>query len=621
MGRHATAVGVRWPDEPDIGVSTVSAVTGSTFPTSGTAGSGVPAPGAAPLVASSAAVLLRRNGTDPVVADRPAVRFGDHVWTHAELLAESERFAELFLSHRSEGSAVGSVQESRPTHVGILADNIPEYLFALGGAALSGSTLVGLNHTRTGTHLLRDISHTDCDVILTEPRHLGALSEIDLGSRPVLVTHRWDDGPGEDLDDALTAAESNGPWELHHEPQADDRWALIFTSGTSGAPKAVICTQRRLLVTGKRMSMLMDLGPSDIGYVCMPLFHSNALMVGWAPSVVVGASVALARRFSASGWLPDVRRYGATWFNYTGKPLSYLVATEERSDDADNPVRIAFGNEGSPQVLDTFRRRFDVEVIDAFGSTEGAIAVNRDVPTRPGAMGVAGPGIRIVDAHGAECPSAEFDRDGTLVNAAQCVGEIVNTAGAGPFEGYYNNVEATAAATRDGWYWSGDLGYLDADRALFFAGRTADWIRVDGENFPAGPIADALAVHPDVVVAAVYGVPDTQAGDQVMAAVVLRSEVSFDGAAFAAWVDSLPDVGPKWRPRFVRVATELPGTGTNKIVTRTLQHQHVRGDRVGDDQIWFRERSDPAYRLFTAADEADRLRDMTEAGRARFWDL
>ena len=110
----------------------------------------------------------------------------------------------------------------------------------------------------------------------------------------------------------------------------------------------------------------------------------------------------------------------------------------------------------------------------------------------------------------------------------------MNTAGAGPFEGYYNNAEATAQATRNGWYWSGDLGYLDADGYLYFAGRTADWIRVDGENFPAGPIERRDRRHPDVVVAAAYGVPDADAGDQVMAALVLRRGATFDPAEFAS---------------------------------------------------------------------------------------
>ena len=132
----------------------------------------------------------------------------------------------------------------------------------------------------------------------------------------------------------------------------------------------------------------------------MPLFHSNAIQVGWAPSIVIGASVGLGRRFSASGWLPDIRRYGSTYFNYTGKPLAYLLAQPEQADDADNPLRVSFGNEGSPEVVESFGRRFGLEVIDAYGATEGGVAVNRDGEQRgsvhsrqyraPGVGGAAG---------------------------------------------------------------------------------------------------------------------------------------------------------------------------------------------------------------------------------------
>ena len=136
--------------------------------------------------------------------------------------------------------------------------------------------------------------------------------------------------------------------------------------------------------------------------------------------------------------------------------------------------------------------------------------------------------MQVVDDDGKEKPRAELDERGRVLNAEECVGEIVNTQGVGPFEGYYNNDDATAKTTRFGWYWSGDLGYKDADGFLYFAGRNADWIRVDGENFPAGPIEEALRKAPGVVLAAVYGVPDDQAGDQVMAGLVLADGATFD---------------------------------------------------------------------------------------------
>ncbi len=572
----------------------------------------VPAPGQAPLVAPNAAALLRRNANEH--GDRVAIKFGDRTWTHAEYFEESCRFAALF---RERLPAEG------PRHIAVLLDNTPDYLFAFGGAALIGGAVVGLNHTRRDEHLLRDARHTHCGLVITEPRHEALLAPIAGDLPTVLTSTRFadDDDPEPSIGSSLADALPRRARDPGLEPDVDSIWALIFTSGTSDAPKAVICSQRRLLVTGKRMSMIMDLHEDDIGYVCMPLFHSNAVQVGWAPSLVVPCAVGLARRFSASRWLADVRRYGSTYFNYTGKPLAYLLAQPERADDADNPLRVSFGNEGSPEVVDAFARRFGVEVIDAYGATEGGVAVNREVEMPSGALGRAPDHVKIVDEGGNEKPRAQLDGRGRVLNAEEAVGEIVNTQGVGPFEGYYNNDEATAKTTRNGWYWSGDLGYKDAQGFLYFAGRNADWIRVDGENFPAGPIEEALRRAPGVVLAAVYGVPDDQAGDQVMAGLVLADDAVFDPAAFAAWIDAQDAIGPKWRPRYVRLVRDPPTTGTNKIVKRTLVHQKFRHDRVGGDALFVRLRGDDAYRPFTDDDERALHDSFVKYQRERFWDL
>ena len=565
-------------------------------------------------MAPNAAALLRRNAAEH--GDRLAIKFGDRAWTHGEYYAESVRFAALFAER---------LPESGPRHVAVLLDNTPDYLFAFGGAALIGAAVVGLNHTRRDEHLLRDVEHAHCGLVVTEPRHIGLLEPIADRLPPVLTSTRFADADdpdvrvGESLADALAA--HDGATDLGIEPDADSIWALIFTSGTSDAPKGVICSQRRLMVTGNRMSMIMDLHPDDIGYVCMPLFHSSAVQVGWAPSIVTPCTVSLGRRFSASGWLPDIRRYRATYFNYTGKPLAYLLAQPERADDADNTLRVAFGNEGSPEVVARFARRFGLEVIDAYGATEGGVAVNREPDMPPGALGRAPEHVQVVDDDGTEKPRAILDDRGRVLNAEECVGEIVNKQGVGPFEGYYNNPEATAKTTRNGWYWSGDLGYKSKDDYLYFAGRNADWIRVDGENFPAGPIEEALRHAPGVVVAAVYGVPDDQAGDQVMAALVVADDRAFDPSTFGAWLDAQEAIGPKWRPRYLRLLHDPPTTGTNKIVKRMLVHEKFRLDAVGDDEVFVRERGATEYRPFTADDERALRESFVAYGRERFWDL
>jgi fatty-acyl-CoA synthase len=134
-------------------------------------------------------------------------------------------------------------------------------------------------------------------------------------------------------------------------------------------------------------------------------------------------------------------------------------------------------------------------------------------------------------------------------------------------------------------------------------------------------VETALARHPDIVVAAVYGVPDVAAGDQVMATVVLADGAELDPAAFGAWVDAQADLGPKWRPRYVRVARSVPTTGTNKVLKRRLALEKFRADRVGGDVVWHRDRGEVAYRPFTADDEAALAAALAAAGRERFWDL
>ncbi|HMK62364.1 MAG TPA: hypothetical protein VK386_01995, partial [Acidimicrobiales bacterium] len=236
-------------------------------------------------------------------------------------------------------------------------------------------------------------------------------------------------------------------------------------------------------------------------------------------------------------------------------------------------------------------------------------------------LGRLRPGMAVVDHDGRDVARARFDADGRLLNAEQCVGELVNTQGLGPFEGYYRNDEAMSRATRNGWYWSGDLAYLDQEGWVYFAGRTADWLRVDGENFPAAPVEAILGRHPDVQLVSVYGVPDVDSGDQVMATVVLRQDAAFDTSGFAAWLDAQSDLSPKWRPRYVRVSGALPTTSTNKVLTRTLQHQKFRSDRTGGDPVYVRQRGDDSYRLFDAAAESALQHAFADAGRSAAWDL
>ena len=235
-----------------------------------------------------------------------------------------------------------------------------------------------------------------------------------------------------------------------------------------------------------------------------------------------------------------------------------------------------------------------------------------------GALGkpVEGVDLAVISPEtGEECPPAEFDAEGRLLNAGAAIGEIVNRSGRGSFEGYYERADAEQERLRQGWYWTGDLGYVDADGFFYFAGRTGDWLRVDSENFAAGPVEAIISRHPDLAVAAVYPVPDTAsgAGDQVMVALETVPGTAFDPDAFAAWLTEQPDLGPKWLPRYVRVSPSLPQTATGKVTKVGLRAEAW----ATDDPVWWRplDSSDIRFTLLTDDDRAALAAGLAENGR------
>jgi len=509
----------------------------------------------------------RADAVGPAVLYHDA-RGGQIRWSWREYIGGAARHAAAVLAR---------ADIDRPVHVGALLGNTPAMLTAVAGAALGGYVLCGVNDTRRGSALVADLRTADVQLLLVDAEHRGLLTGLDLSGLAVI-----------DVDDPAwqQACDSAGELTPHRRAQASDPFMMIFTSGTSGDPKAVLVNHLMVLVAGQSLTERFGLGPDDVVYLSMPLFHSNAIAAGFGPAVAAGAAMAPAK-FSASRFLPDVRRYGATYMNYVGKPLAYVLAHPERPDDADNPLRVAFGNEASERDIGEFARRFGVQVVDAFGSTENAVTITRDEGTPPGSVGRGFPGVAIYKSDPvAECPPAIFDAHGMLTNPDEAIGELVNTTGAGFFSGYYNNEQATAERMRGGMYWSGDLAYADADGWIYLAGRTADWMRVDGENLAAAPIERILMRHPDVNQAAVYAVPDDgDVGDQVMAALVLRDNARLSQDEFTEFLAAQEDLSPKAWPRYVRLTPRLPATATNKILKRVLV---AEGRDVGTDTLWVR---------------------------------
>ncbi|MFM9700593.1 long-chain-fatty-acid--CoA ligase [Streptomyces europaeiscabiei] len=538
-----------------------------------------------------------RRTVAQLVADRwddhrPGLWFAEQVLTHHEVAAGAAARAALLAD---------LLPPAAEPHIGVLLDNTPEFPLWLSAAALAGAAVAGINPTRRGPELARDILHTECRVLITERAHLPLLEGLEPPGVHVLVTDT------QSYSDLLAPYAGAAPDPTRATPA--DRLLLYFTSGSTGAPKAAICSQGRLAAAGRALVDRFGVRRDDVHYICMPLFHGNAVIADWAPALVAGAGIALRRRFSASGFLDDVRAYGATYFTYVGRAVQYVLATAPRPDDRDNPLRMGFGTEAGAVDAAAFEERFGVRLVEGYGSSEGGAAIQRTPGAPPGAIGRAAPGddLAVVDPQTRkECPPALLADDGRLLNGTEAIGELVNR-GPNPFEGYWRNPEADAARRRDGWYWTGDLFYRDTGGFLYFAGRTDDRLRVDSENLAAAVIENILARYDGAEAVAVYAVPDPVAGDQVMATIA----GAFDPDGFAEFLVSQPDLGTKMTPRFVRVVPSMPVTATNKIQRATLRREGF----CCPDPVWWRPPGKWAYRKFSAVDLARLVTEYRARGR------
>jgi fatty-acyl-CoA synthase len=538
------------------------------------------------------ASLLRARADD----DHPGYLFEEQAYSWSEVVARSAERASLIAS---------LLDDSKPPHIGVLLDNVPEYLFWAGGAAVTGAAIVGINPTRRGAELANDIAHTHCQFVVTDSTQVGLLPA---DTRTILL-----DTPEYQM---LLAEHHDAPLPVT-DPDPETLAFLLFTSGSTSAPKAVRCTNGRMGMTGIRAAAGYGVNRDDVSYCAMPLFHGNALMACWAPSLATGATVVLRRKFTASGFLSDVRKYGCTFFTYVGRTIAYVLAQPATEHDGDHRLRLGFGTEASAQDRERFAFRFGCPLVEGYGSSESVIVITRTTDTPPNALGRppegTGADIAVVDPQTmVECPSARFDEFGMIVNGTEAIGELVNRAGGGSFEGYYNNNEADAERLRNGWYWSSDLGYRDDAGFFYFAGRSADWLRVDSENFAAAPLEHILHRLPGAVMLAVYPVPDARTGDQVMVAIEFAPGHEFDPDEFAEFLSTQPDLGTKWTPRFVRVVDSVPLTANNKIHKPPLRA--AGWHRV--PQVWWRRDRALSYVELTDADRAALHAEFAEHARA-----
>jgi len=563
------------------------------------------------------------------IGNRVFLRTRNEDWTYRRFRDTACALSHFLLER------TGEADTERQGRVAILADNRPEFVAVFGACAIGGLNLFGINTGLRGETLSGVLNQSGSTVLIVDPVYLPrveqVIDDLDIEPSDIFLLAGETDG-GSDLwgGNLWGHVDTSDPGALvlpAVEVTPETPLMVIYSSGTTGLPKGINNNHLKFMSAGLFIALQVKLGADGVGYACMPLFHSNSMFMAVMPAFYSGATVAMREKFSARGFVDDVLDMGVTYWNYVGEPAHYILESvsarwgdddtirRELTDNPRNRLRVTMGNGASPPDIDAMIKWFGLDDMHEFyGSTEAAMSVVRKRSDPRGSVGeIADPAVVILDPDGAECPSAEIDEEGRILNYDLAVGEICRVAPeAGLFQGYFDNEDATESKFRDGVYHSGDLGHVlvvDDLRYLFFDGRTDDWIRKDGENFSAFQVALEVAKYPDVALAAAYGAPCPVSDEWLMAAVLLEDGREFEPQDFFDFCENACAEGAmdrKWFPDFVRVVDDFSFTETKKILVRDLKRSHYSPLYTADPVFW-RRRGDSTYRRL-AQDDYDLLR-------------
>lgn len=353
-----------------------------------------------------------------------------------------------------------------------------------------------------------------------------------------------------------------------------DLAALLFTSGTTGRSKACMLSHQYFVTQATVLLRDFRLRHDDVLYCPFPLFHADATALTTVPALLLGATAAIEQRFSVSRFWDQVRGHGATVFDFMGATLSMLHKADPSPEDADNPVRLAWGVP-VPEWVEDFERRFDLQVVELYGSVEASIPVTQPLsePRVRGSCGHVTDGfeVRIHDRDDLPVPP---DTPGELV--------VRPLAPSVMFDGYFGMPEATVTAFRNLWFHSGDRARMDENGNVFFIGREKEAIRRRGENISAFEVEESVLLHPDVLECAAIGVPSPLTEEEVKVCVVARAGSSLTAEQLVEHCEA--QLARFQVPRYVEFLDALPKTPTGKPEKYRLREAPLNG------ATWDRER-------------------------------
>jgi len=460
--------------------------------------------------------------------------------------------------------------------VAIMLPNSPEFLLVYFATQKLGAYAVPVNVALKGEGLRHVIDHSDSTVLVSHPGYretiLAIADSLYKLKQIVVEASEAPEGWGAPsgwltLAQLMETSEENPRGEI----DIDAMSALMYTSGTTGAPKGVVNRYSSSNLAGIRMLGAM-LREGDVLYTCLPLFHANALFLSAVRALVLGYPLALSRRFSASRFWDEIRRYGVTTFNALGAMIPILMKQPERENDADNKVRVVVSAACPASVWAEFETRYGVHLIEAYAAVDGAgFSVINAGNAPKGSFGKPTMPVRIVDDDDREVAAGEpgellFQVDDPKRRKVE----------------YYKNDEASAARIRDGWLYTGDLVQADAEGNLYFLDRKTDSLRRRGENISSWEVEREINAHPDVLESAVFGVPSELGEDDVMAVVVLKEGRSLTPEDLIA--HSVERMAKFMVPRYLEFRDSLPKTETHRVQKRVLKNSGV------GPQTWDREK-------------------------------
>ena len=417
-------------------------------------------------------------------------------------------------------------------------------------AAKTGTVMVPTNPVSTPDEIAYVLAHSEARLAVTDPR-VGEACR----TAGVACPTRLDVVECRPLDALLTGL-SDAPPDV--AVTSSDEVSMQYTSGTTSKPKGVLLTQANYVYGGEVMAKAMRAAPTDRHLIVLPLFHAGAQLHAFVPMLLVGGSVALMERFGAGRFVDQAIRHQATLAALFAAPIRMLLAQPRRPEDGATRLRaVSYAQNVTPEQFEEWHARFRAPLLQIWGMTETMslpLMQPLDLPPRPLSMGmpVLGYEVTIVDEAGHGVPP------GT-------VGELIvrGTPGVSLMKGYFKNPEATAQTLRDGWLWSGDQAWRDADGYFFFVDRTKDMIKRAGENVSASEVEETLRQHPAVFDAAVVGVPDPVRDQAIKAYVLLAEGAAATAGELIAWCRSR--LSPFKVPEVVEFRATFPRTSVGKI--------------------------------------------------------